>query len=105
MQRARFTSHGTSHFRGRLSQLSPRISARLSQRRKIVAVGSDEMDHLAAFQNWADWWPQAGSPQGDSSEAGASSPLPHLPKWIPRNIGDDDRPGTPAALTFSLRPK
>src|SRR6202030_3058403 len=46
MQRARFFFDGDIHFRRRLSQLSPRISARLPQRREAVAVGSDQMVDL-----------------------------------------------------------
>src|SRR5260370_32163631 len=46
MQRARFAADGGVHVRRGLSQLSSRISARLPQWRKAVAVGPDQMVDL-----------------------------------------------------------
>src|SRR5205807_2132335 len=71
MQRARFFFDGDIHFRRRLSQLSSRISARLSQRREAVAVGPDQMVDLDFIEAWVDERSAARSGRSNSLHPGA----------------------------------
>ena len=50
MQRARLVFPGAVYVWRGLSQLSSRISARLSKRREALAVGSDEMVDLDSIE-------------------------------------------------------
>jgi len=54
MQRARFIPDGAVYLRRRLSQLSPRISTRLSKRREAVGVGPDKMVDLDSIEGRLD---------------------------------------------------
>src|SRR5881628_3118289 len=54
MQRTRFILDGAVYLRRRLSQLSPRISARLPQWREAVGVGPDEMVDLDSIETGLD---------------------------------------------------
>src|SRR2546430_527183 len=66
MQRARFIFDGDIYFRRRLSQLSPRISARLSQRREAMAMGPDEVVDLDLVQAGPD---QQSAPRSSGSNS------------------------------------
>src|SRR5206468_4430800 len=73
MQRARLVFPGAVYVWRRLSQLSSSISARLSERREAVAVGSDEMVDLDFIEAGLDGWAASSAPGNNSLHASAAS--------------------------------